>query len=102
MEELGAGSIPLGMMPEVSCPVREVMLGPEDFLFACTDGVTDAVDPEESMFGEDRLLKLLASVAGFPSKKVRGAVETSLASFARGAPQPDDLTMAVLRRKPVR
>jgi sigma-B regulation protein RsbU (phosphoserine phosphatase) len=102
MEELGAGSIPLGMMPEVSCPVREVMLEPADFLFACTDGVTDAVDPEENMFGEDRLRKLLASLAGFPSKKIRGAVETSLADHARGAPQPDDVAMAVLRRKPDR
>jgi len=100
IEELGAGSIPLGMLPEISCPVREVELGPADFLFACTDGVTDAMDPEESMFGDDRLRELLASLAGFPGNKVRGAVEQALASFARGAPQPDDLTMAVLRRNP--
>ena len=100
IETLHAGSFPLGMMPEVNCPVQEVQLEPGDFLFACSDGVTDSMDPEENLFGGEQLLAVLDSCRAAPVKDVRRAVNQALSLHTQGTPQPDDLTIAVLRRVP--
>jgi sigma-B regulation protein RsbU (phosphoserine phosphatase) len=98
VERLSAGSVPLGMIPEIKCASRSLELGPGDLIFACSDGVPDTLGPEEEMFGTERLEQLLIGLAGRPAEKIRHEVEEQLAVFARGTPQPDDLTLAILRR----
>jgi serine phosphatase RsbU (regulator of sigma subunit) len=98
VERLSAGSVPLGMIPEVECASCSLDLGPGDLIFACSDGVPDTLGPGEDMFGTERLEQLLIELAGQPAEKIRHEVEEHLAAFARGTPQPDDLTLAILRR----
>jgi len=98
IEHLPAGSLPLGMIPGIECAPSEVELGPGDAIFACSDGVTDTEDPDEEMFGAERLERLLIELVGQPAETIRQEVEETLAVFARGAPQADDLTLAILRR----
>ena len=61
--------------------------------------MTETLAPDESMFGEERLEKLLTGLAGRPAADVKKAVEEEVAAFAQGTPQPDDLTIAILRRE---
>lgn len=73
-----------------------------DTLFVFTDGITEAVNTEDELYGEDRLLE---AVSGAPPgaapelliKHVTAVVDT----FAKGAKQSDDMTMLALEYKGV-
>ena len=76
-----------------------------DILFLYTDGVTEAMDAEENLYGEDRLLKLLSFGDSFPKPcKDNGLVEAvcdmvsaDVDRFVQGAEQSDDITMLCVR-----
>ncbi len=76
-------------------------LGPGDRLFLYTDGVTEAMDPAEALFGEDRLKASLDASAGLFADGMLEHVRSDIEAFASGAPQHDDMTMmAVELRRP--
>jgi len=73
----------------------EIQLKPGDRIFVYTDGVPEATDASNNMFGLDRMLEALNEGAETPVavlKNVREAVD----AFAAGAEQFDDLTMLCL------
>ncbi len=74
----------------------ELALGPGDRLFLYTDGVTEAHDPDNAQYGEDRLNAVLERTRHSPGDAVLESVATDIDDFARGAPQFDDITMVVL------
>lgn len=94
------GGPPLGVFPGMEYESGVFDLAPGDFLFACSDGVTDAMNPAGEMFGDDRLRDQLATLAGRPPEAVHQALAETLHRFAAGAPQPDDLTIIILQRTP--
>jgi len=98
VERLKAGGVPLGILDGFAYPLGEVALEPGDFIFQCSDGVTETVDNDDNEFGEERLQELLVGQIGRSPLEIRGAVQSSLAEFAAGAPQPDDLTLVIMRR----
>jgi sigma-B regulation protein RsbU (phosphoserine phosphatase) len=64
-------------------------------LFLYTDGLNEAENPEQELFGEDRMMKTLK--AGVVSRELIEEVRTAVHAFANGAPQSDDLTMLYIR-----
>lgn len=96
--EIPVGGAPLGVL-EQDYPVTEVELNPGDVIFSCSDGVTDMTAPDGEMFGYDRLREVLSSVAGSPLDRIWDAVDSRLKAHARGALQPDDLTVVAIRRR---
>ena len=98
VERLKAGGGPLGIIDGFAYPLGEIRMGPGDFIFLCSDGVTETVDNEDNEYGEDRLEKLLVEQIGSTPAAIRRAVQSSLEEFASGAPQPDDLTLVILSR----
>ena len=78
--------------------MTDLELGPGDFIFACSDGVTDLEDPDEEMYGEERLKELLVSLAGRSTDEIRTKVDAELEAFAKNTRQPDDLTYIILQR----
>jgi serine phosphatase RsbU (regulator of sigma subunit) len=99
VHELPAGGTPLGLFPDFEYAVDELQLEPGDFIFACTDGVTDLEDPDEEMFGDERLKDLLTSLAGRSTAEIRSTLDAELAAFAKDTRPPDDLTYIILRRE---
>ncbi|MFQ5669457.1 MAG: SpoIIE family protein phosphatase [Acidobacteriota bacterium] len=99
-EELKASGLPLGILPRTHYPVGQVQIEPGDFLLTCSDGVTETVDSEGNEFGEERLRRLVASLAGQSPGNVKQAVEEALEEYAGGTDQPDDLTLVILQRAP--
>jgi len=95
--KLESGGPMLGLFQD--CPVQEssFQLSAGDFLFAYTDGAIDAVNPEGEEFGEDRLLKLVKSKAHLPALKARDEIFRGIEDWCGAAPQPDDITMVVLK-----
>jgi sigma-B regulation protein RsbU (phosphoserine phosphatase) len=70
-----------------------VTLDKGDILFLYTDGVTEAADRQESLFGETRLKEKLDALAGSSTKDIVSAVNAEIDAFADGAEQSDDVTM---------
>ena len=83
----------MGVMDGVGYRSHELDLQPGDGLFMYTDGVTEAMDKHESLYGSERLEDALYEVAGCGVDEAVESVMASLGSFAEGAPQADDITM---------
>jgi sigma-B regulation protein RsbU (phosphoserine phosphatase) len=87
----------LGILPSFDYRVEEAALGPGETLLLYTDGVTEAVDPHQRMFGLERLQ---AEAAQAPAGGSQAQVEHlfgALDRFAAGAAQADDITLMGLR-----
>ena len=95
--KLESGGPMLGLFQD--CPVQEssFQLRSGDFLFAYTDGAIDAVNPAGEEFGEDRLLTLVKSKAHLSAITARDEIFQGIEDWCGEAPQPDDITMLVLK-----
>ena len=95
--KLESGGPMLGLFQD--CPVQEssFQLSAGDFLFAYTDGAIDAVNSAGEEFGEERLLKLVKSKAHLPALRARDEIFRGIEDWCGEAPQPDDITMVVLK-----
>ena len=74
----------------------EIRLSPGDKLFVYTDGVAEAADENDRMFGTDRLLDALNAAPEASAKQLVSNVRRAVDGFVREAPQFDDLTMLCL------
>ena len=92
-------SFAVGGMDGIRYKEYEIMLQKDDQLFLYTDGVTEAEDPEQKMFGEQRLLDALNSEPRSTPKKLLRNVRTAVSSFVSNAEQFDDLTMLCMEYK---
>lgn len=75
----------------------EFDLGPGDTLYLYTDGVTEAADCEEKLYGEKRLKDVLNAHADAVPRDLLAAVKEDIIQYMDGAPQADDITMLGLR-----
>ncbi len=73
-------------------------LAPGDALILYTDGVTEALNGEGEMFGEDRLRAVITVSLGGSADEMIGAICGALAAFTGGAEPADDVTVVVRRR----
>lgn len=76
---------------------NELQLESGDEIFLYTDGVTEATDANNQLYGEDRLLRFMNTLNGTPADSVCGAVKADVDRFVGDAPQFDDITMVYLR-----
>ena len=78
---------------------QEVMLAPGDGLFLYTDGVTEAINETEELYGGARLLHTLNGAVSpeTSSREILAAVRDSLSAYVGEAEQSDDITMLGLR-----
>lgn len=77
----------------------ELELGEGDMLFVYTDGVTEATDKDNRLYGTDRLLRALDSAGDCGPEELLAAVKADIDAFVAEAPQFDDITMLSLKRK---
>lgn len=77
---------------------EELTMHRGDRLYLYTDGVTEALNPAEELYGEDRLLETMnrEDVKKQPIEKVVEAVQEDIHVYADGAEQADDITMLLL------
>lgn len=92
------GGIALGAMPDIKLPEKQLILQPGDCLFLYTDGVTEAFNSQDQMYGEDRLIQVLQSTMGNSASEVVKIVEADLAAFRGNTPLSDDTTFLAICR----
>ena len=76
---------------------QELQMDPGDIIYLYTDGVTEATDAHDELYGEERLLNLLNSRDFRDVKELCDAVKADVDLFVGEAPQFDDITMVALR-----
>ncbi len=96
-EAFTEGSYPVGLVPDAEYTATCMRLLPGDTLVLFSDGVTEAMDPQEQMFGVPRLREVLAGKDGAELDHLQKTVLESVENFARGARQADDLTLLLVR-----
>jgi sigma-B regulation protein RsbU (phosphoserine phosphatase) len=91
------GSYPVGLIPTATYVAVREKLEPGDTLVLFSDGVTEAADPQEQMYGVPRLSEALAGLQDAPLEQLQKRVVDSVEKFARGADQADDITLLFIR-----
>jgi hypothetical protein len=91
---LEAGGAVLGVFPDWKYGQTQIELLPGDRLVLFTDGVTEAQNPEEQDFGEDRLIELLRHHRELNAAQLQGKLIEAVASFS-GGDFRDDVTFMI-------
>ena len=75
----------------------EICLEPGSKIFVYTDGVPEATNANNELFGDDRLLEAVKGTENLNSPETLKKVRSKIDEFVGDAPQFDDLTMLALR-----
>ncbi|MBR3666246.1 MAG: PP2C family protein-serine/threonine phosphatase [Ruminococcus sp.] len=88
----------VGAMGKTKYKNTEIQLKKGDSIFVYTDGVAEATDAENQLFGTERTVDALNAIpAGASQKELLEGVRAALDAFVKEAPQFDDLTMLGLK-----
>lgn len=94
----GAGGPPVCMISDYEYAAAHCTLNPGDTLFLFTDGVTEAMDAGERLYGRDRLCRLLEQLdRNLSCSEIIAAVQRDLRAFGAVDERADDITMLALR-----
>jgi sigma-B regulation protein RsbU (phosphoserine phosphatase) len=88
------------MERECSYELTRAELRRGDVAVLYTDGITEAMNPDNEQFGEERLKQTIAAEAasGESSEAIMEAVFQEIERFAGEAAQHDDQTLVVMQR----
>jgi sigma-B regulation protein RsbU (phosphoserine phosphatase) len=87
----------LGLMPVETFTSETIPLEAGETLVLFTDGVSEAFDAQEELFGEERLLALLDASPGRTARETTLAVLDAVRRHATGVKQSDDITVVSVR-----
>ncbi len=103
VERFESEDVILGFMPNSTYAARRLPLAPGDCVLLFTDGISEAVDQDDEMFGEERLAALFGQLAadeaaaGATAKSILDGVVAELDRFRGGQVGGDDVTAVVIR-----
>jgi len=90
------GVYPMGIEPyEQTVPVTETTLEKGDRLLVYTDGLTERFNVDGSAYGEERLLRMLATKPIANPQEIIAAIMGDVERFANGHPADDDQALVV-------
>jgi sigma-B regulation protein RsbU (phosphoserine phosphatase) len=97
--EIGdAKGIILGVQPDAVYDTGRFSLAAGEMVYLFTDGVTEASNAIDELFGEARLEAVLRGAAGRPSAEIVSSVAEAVKNFVGTALPSDDITMIAVRR----
>ncbi|MGC4051720.1 MAG: PP2C family protein-serine/threonine phosphatase [Paludibaculum sp.] len=83
-----------------SIECQELELADGDLVVFYSDGLTEAMNPRQEQYGEERLQSVVARAAGLDAPELAQAILEDVEVFKAGADPHDDLTLVVLRCLP--
>jgi len=87
----------VGVMEGIKFVKGEYTLAPGDVIFLYTDGVTEAMNPENEFFSEERLKEYLSKLTDRSVEEIVKGVKNEIKLFVRDREQSDDITMLALK-----
>lgn len=99
-ELIGDSGLVLGVLKVASYEECTVQLQDGDMLALYSDGISEATaDGDDEEFGEDRIRRVLGANAHLPVPEIIDVVLRARAHFTRNAPNFDDATLVLVRRR---
>src|SRR5262249_2892714 len=86
------GGTVLGLLEQCPYASGRLVLGRGETLLLYTDGVTEAMNPSETLYSDERLAQFLARHRASSPRQIIGDLVSDVRNFADGAPQSDDIT----------
>ena len=99
--EVGEGGIVLGVDDDISLVQESITMMQGDILVLYTDGITEAIDGKNEMYGLNRLFSVIETHATRTSSEIVESILADLHTFTRGLDQFDDITLIVIKRIPL-
>ena len=90
----------LAGMEDIRYRANTVQLKPGDLIYLYTDGVTEATNADNGLYGDNRLLAVLEGNTDADVHAVCANVKTDVDIFVGDAPRFDDITMLALTYMP--
>ncbi len=94
------GGVALGVMEGLKYTSKTLMLEPGESLLLYTDGITEAMDQADALYGEGRLEIFLEQHVGATPEVLVEQLILAVQEFAVNTPQADDMTLLALRYNP--
>ena len=95
--ELPTQGIPMGVSQQMQIDVKKVQLKMGDLLLLYTDGISEASDKDNHMFGKERLSRRMVLSGGHDPAALMQELFADVKEFVAGAPQYDDMTLLIVK-----
>ena len=98
VKELPTTNLPLGIMPDALASLSQsIQLRQGDILLVGTDGLWEAHNQADQMFGTARLRQILASWADKSAKEIAEIIFRKVLAFSERDQPEDDMTALVIK-----
>ena len=94
--ETEGDTFPLGVLEDVDYQETQLELTPGDKVVLYTDGIVEAMNEKDEMFGFERLLEVVQEARSMSADSLLQEILNKVNEFADGATQHDDLTVIVI------
>jgi sigma-B regulation protein RsbU (phosphoserine phosphatase) len=99
--ETRGDTFPLGILEDADYEDTRLKLTPGDVVVLFTDGIVEAMNERQEMFGFERLLELVKTSKAASADELLHEITDQVNAYVGSAPQHDDLTVIVLRYQAV-
>jgi sigma-B regulation protein RsbU (phosphoserine phosphatase) len=95
---LTVGGPIIGIFPSCVHEQETIQMNIGVLLIAYTDGVPEALRPDEEEFGEERLYRIVDESADLSADRISETIVESVREWCRDKPLHDDLTLVVMMK----
>ena len=97
LSELGRTGMLVGVDAEASYEGRQLVLESGDFIVLYTDGITEAINLQEQLFGMERLRSVVREFRNSTADGIASGIQQAIEDFTASMQQFDDITLLVIR-----
>lgn len=96
--DLQSSGLPLGLKADTEYEIGgTVALQSGDFVLLMTDGAFEAISPDQTFFGQQRIFDLIHQHRDQPTAKILDLLLQAIRSFCRPVPLKDDVTAVLIK-----
>jgi sigma-B regulation protein RsbU (phosphoserine phosphatase) len=93
---LESSGTPLGLVGNSQFPSQPLQLEIGDVMVMYTDGITESENPEQELWGQERLESLLQACRYCTPAQIIERIVDEVSSFSKDRSQSDDMTLVVI------
>jgi sigma-B regulation protein RsbU (phosphoserine phosphatase) len=97
VSSLEKGGIVVGMLPDIPYEHDEFALASGDVIVVFSDGVTEAENRLEDLYGEERLIGFIQERMQLSAQEMLDAMYQEIMVFSGDKPQDDDITLIIIK-----
>jgi sigma-B regulation protein RsbU (phosphoserine phosphatase) len=95
---LSTGGLVLGVSNDFPFEEETITFGNDALLVIFSDGISEASNPDDEQFGDERVLDLIRANRHEPSSVIINKIVDAVREHTGDAPQMDDITLIVVKR----